>query len=141
MLIWRRIEGSAVAANARRPNLLEMAQGFLDLSREEMAVGYDGDDYRRIRDAAEKAYLAALQAVDHAMARHGLIPEPGAMAHASRHRFLEKAGRRDLSAHLSTFADALHGRVFYMGDIPSRESLSLSLDEVAQFIRTVSEEL
>lgn len=104
-----------------------------------MAAGYDLDDYRRIRDAAEKAWLAALQAIDHAMNRHGLLPEPGAMAHESRHKFLCKIGREDLSRQLSVFSDQLHGQIFYFGAVPERKRMEARLDEVSQFIRAVSE--
>jgi len=131
----------AVAANAGHPTLLEVANSFLDLAREEMAAGYDLDDYRRIRDSAEKAWLASLQAIDHAMSRHGLLPEPGAMAHESRHRFLRKAGREDLSKQLSVFADQLHGQIFYFGAVPDRKRMELAINEVAQFVRSLSEEV
>jgi len=130
-----------VAANAKRQSLLDMANSFLDLAREELAAGYDLDDYRRIRDAAEKAWLAAVQAIDHAMSRHGLLPEPGAMAHESRHKFLRKIGRDDLSRQLSVFADQLHGQVFYSGAVPERKRMELSLDEVSQFVRALSQEV
>ena len=130
---------SSVAANAGSLSLLEVARSFLDLAREEMAAGYEADDYRRTRDAAEKAWLAATQAVDHSMQRHGLLPEPGAMAHHSRNRFLEKAGRSDLSEKLSFFADQLHGRIFYAGDIPERRRLEAMVEQVAQFVRDVTE--
>ena len=122
-------------------NLLEMAQGFLSLAREEANLGYDLEDHRRIRDGAEKGWLAVLQAIDHAMERHSQFPEPGPMAHDSRHRFLEKAGRADLSSKLALFAEDLHGRIFYRGDIPGRNTMGFKLDEVEQFIRAVSEEL
>lgn len=106
-----------------------------------MAAGYDLDDYRRIRDSAEKGWLAVLQAIDHAMSRHGLLPEPGAMAHETRHKFLRNRGRDDLSRQLSVFADQLHGQIFYFGAVPERKRMELALDEVAQFIQAVSEEL
>jgi len=140
-LIWLGLLDSAVAANAKRPSLLEMANSFLDLAREEMTAGYDLDDYRRIRDSAEKAWLASLQAIDHAMSRHGLLPEPGAMAHESRHKFLRKAGREDLSRQLSVFVDQLHGQVFYFGAVPDRKTMALALDEVAQFVKALADEV
>ncbi len=131
----------AVSTNAARASLFDMANSFLDLAAEEMGAGYDLDDYRRVRDAAEKAWLASTQAVDFAMERHGLLPEPGAMAHHSRHRFLQKAGRQDLSDRLSVFADQLHGRVFYVGDVPDRPQMQRMIDEVAQFVVTVAEQV
>jgi hypothetical protein len=131
----------SVAANARRPSLLDVAVSILDLAREEMAAGYDLDDDRRVRDAAEKAWLAALQAIDFAMSSHGLYPQPGPMAHESRHRFLKRAGREDLSRQLSYFADQLHGQVFYIGSVPPRDKMHLAIDEVAQFVRVLGSEV
>lgn len=130
-----------MASNASRPSLIEAAKSFLDYAREEMAAGYDLDDYRRIRDAAEKAWLAALQGIDYAVLRHGQTPEPGAMAHEFRHKFLQRMGRDDLSRQLSIFADQLHGQIFYIGAIPSRKRMGLWLDEVAQFVRTLTDEV
>jgi hypothetical protein len=121
--------------------MLEMARGFIELAREEMETGYSTHDYRRIRDAAEKGWVSALHAVDAAMARHGLIPQPGAMAHHSRHRFLERAGRQDLSDRLSVFADQLHGRIFCAGEIPDRKRMSAAMDEVQQFMDAVAVQL
>lgn len=120
---------------------MDAARSFLEYAREEVAAGYDLDDYRRIRDSAEKAWLAALQAIDHAVTRHGGTPEPGAMAHEFRHKFLQRVGRDDLSRQLSAFADQLHGQVFYIGSIPSRRRMELWLDEVAQFVKTVGDEI
>ena len=130
-----------MAVSANRQSLLEAARSFLDYARQEMVAGYELDDPRRVRDSAEKAWLAALQAIDHAVIRHGGTPEPGAMAHEARHKFLRKMGRGDLSRQLSVFADQLHGQVFYVGAIPTRRQMKLALDEVAQFVRTVSEEV
>lgn len=118
-----------------------MAVSFLDLAREEAAIGYAADDMRRVRDAAEKAWLAALQAVDAAMERHGEFPEPGPRSHVTRHQFLERMGRRDLSTMLHAFADRLHGKYFYFGAVPDKQALSMDLDEVSDFVRRVHEEV
>ncbi len=117
-----------------------MALSFLDLAREEAAEGYQATDEARIRDAAERAWLAALHGIDHAMSRRGLIPEPGPMAQASRHSFLEAAGRHDLSEELLVFADWLHERIFNFGTIPDRAEMELLIDEVGRFVRTLSPE-
>jgi hypothetical protein len=118
-----------------------MATSFLELSREEAAIGYDAKDPRRVRDAAEKAWLAALQATDAAKERPGQFPEPCARSHVTRHEFLESARRRDLSLKLHPFADRLHGKYFYFGAVPNRDAMSVDLDEVAEFIRRVDEEV
>jgi len=118
-----------------------MALSFLELAREEAELGFTTNDMRRVRDAAEKAWLAALQATDAAMERHGLFPEPGPRAHLTRHEFLEKSGRRDLSTQLRAFADRLHGEYFYFGAVPDRAGMTLSLDEVSEFVRRLEEEV
>jgi hypothetical protein len=140
-LICEKRDGRRVALSTRPARLHEMAASFLDMAREEAAEGYRLKDERRIRDAAEKAWLAALQAIDGARQRHGEVLSPGAMAHQDRHDFLKGAGRRDLSKLLSIFADQLHGQVFYIGAIPKEKEMKLALDEVLQFTRIVRDEL
>jgi hypothetical protein len=114
--------------------LMEIAEGFLEIARTEAREGYEQRDERRIRDAAEKAWLAATQAVDHAMRVRGRSLPPGSGAHAARHRFLEDIGRRDLSEKLGYFSDRLHGTVFYVGECPTRDVMNAILDEAAQFV-------
>ncbi len=116
--------------------LVEIAEGFIEIARQEARAGYEQRDERRTRDAAEKAWLAATQAVDHAMRVHGRMSPPGSGAHAARHRFLEDIGRRDLSEKLGYFSDRLHGTVFYEGQVPTRDVMNAILDEVAQFVAT-----
>lgn len=117
--------------------LMEIAEGFIEIARQEARDGYDRADERRVRDAAEKAWLAATQAVDHAMQIHGqALPQDSRDAHASRHRFLEDIGRRDLSQQLGYFADRLHGTCFYVGRCPTRDVMEAILDEAAQYVAT-----
>jgi hypothetical protein len=130
-----------MAAGSASRALGEMAISFMQLAREEAAHGYDAGDMRHVRDAAEKAWLAVLQATDAAMGRHGVIPEPGPRAHQTRHEFLEKVGRDDMSARLHEMADRLHARYFYYGGVPSRERMNAALDEAADYIRRVWEEV
>ncbi len=115
-------------------SLIETAESVLALAREEAEVGYASGDERRVRDAAEKAWLASTLATDWAMQRHGRVPEPGRGAHADRHDFLETIGRRDLSKELAYFADRLHGDCFYGGLCPSSANMGIDLEEVAQYI-------
>lgn len=119
------------------PTLLEIAESILELAREEARRGYDEADDRRIRDAAEKAWLAATQATDHAMQARGQRPEPGPGAHQNRHEFLEAVGRRDLSEKLGYFSDRLHGGCFYEGRCPARSTMEVILKEVDQFVEAV----
>ncbi len=115
---------------------MEIAEGFIEIARTEAREGYDRRDERRVRDAAEKAWLAATQAVDHAMRLHGRSTPPGSEAHAARHRFLEDIGRRELSEKLGYFADRLHGTCFYVGECPTRDVMNAILDEASQFVAT-----
>ena len=130
-----------MAAGSAQRELQRMAASFLELAREEADLGYKVDDMRRVRDAAEKAWLAALQATDAAMERHGVFPEPGPRAHVTRHEFLEKAGRRDLSSRLGDFAERLHGRYFYFGAVPDKRGMDIDLAEVEDYVRRLNEEL
>jgi hypothetical protein len=117
--------------------LVEIAEGFLEIARTEAREGYDRRDERRIRDAAEKAWLAATQVVDHAMHVHGQMPPQDPRdAHAARHRFLEDIGRRDLSRRLAYFADRLHGTCCYIGRCPTRSVMDAILDEADQYVAT-----
>ncbi len=121
----------------RTKPLIEIAEDFLALARQEAEEGYRRKDERRVRDAAEKAWNAVVQATDHAMRSRGRIPEPGPDAHVARHEFLEAIGRRDLSKELSYFADRLHGECFYKGACPTRDGMRVALDEAEDFIRKV----
>ncbi len=118
-----------------------MAESFLQLAREEADQGFQVKDMRRVRDAAEKAWLAILQATDAAMERHGFFPDPGPRFHITRHEFLQGAGRTDLSDKLHMFADKLHGSYFYFGAVPDQRGMGVVLDEVADYIRRATEEI
>jgi len=120
--------------------LHRLAENFLGLAREGARAGYAAKDVLRVRNAAERGWMGALQATDAAMARYGLIPEPGPRAESSRLEFLEAAGRPDLAKKLREFRDELHGNFYYRGKIPSDGEMAAALDGVAEYIRLVTEE-
>ena len=127
---------------ARRPqNMLQLAEGVLVVARDEARDGYSKKDPLKVRQAAEKAWLAVNMATDHAMGMHDRTPAPGPDAHQSRHEFLEAMGRRDLSKELSFFADRMHGDCFYKGACPTEDGMQLALDEAAQFLKRIKVEL
>jgi len=130
-----------VAASSTSKALGEMADSFMALAREEAEAGYATKDPRRVRDAAEKAWLAVLQATDASMERHGRSPDAGPGAHDARQDFLEAVGRGDLATQLRAFADLLHGRYFYRGAVPEAERMRAALDDAAEFIRRVLQEI
>ena len=114
--------------------LLEMARSFLAAARTELEEGLTSNDYVKVRDAAEKAWNAVVQATDHAMRMQGRVPLPGRDAHVARRNFLEQIGQRDLSREYTYFAERLHGDLFYTGTpLPAATARRL-LDEVQEFI-------
>jgi len=117
--------------------LAQLADDFLAFARQESREGFKADDPIRIRDAAEKAWNAAVQATDLAMRARGQMASPGPRAHSDRHVFFEKIGRRDLQAKYAFFADRLHGSCFYEGRLPHEELMNQWLDEVHQYIEDI----
>ena len=140
-LSYRGPTGGPIAASTNPAALHDMALSFLEVAREEALSGYAAKDMRHVRDAAEKAWLAALQATDAAMARHGRVPEPGPRAHFTRQEFLEEVGRKDLGDKLRVFADKLHGQFFYYGGVPDEAGMAAALDEVEDFVRRLELEV
>jgi hypothetical protein len=118
--------------------LLDIAKNFLRQSRRELKEGLAKGDQVKVRDAAEKAWNAVVQATDHAMGRHGRTPMPGRDAHRDRRDFLEEIGHPELSQRYSYFADRLHGDVFYGGASLPPSRLRQLLDDVEDYLRQVS---
>lgn len=128
-----------MSLSGRPPSAIELAQGAVDLASAEADAGYRGHNPLKIRQAAEKAWLAANLATDHAMERHGVSPEAGPAAHAARHEFLEAIGQYGLSEKLGYFADRLHGDCFYRGACPSEDGMRRALGEVREYVRRMRE--
>jgi len=120
--------------------LHRLAEAFLSLARQEARVGYASGDRQKIRNAAERAWMAGVQATDAAMARYGLVPEPGSRVDASRREFLAKAGSEDLSRRWNSLGETLHEGCYNWGRIPEEQEMAQTLEEVAEFIRQVTEE-
>lgn len=124
-----------MSAPASRPvGLAKLADDLLAFARSEAREGYKSQNSIQIRDAAEKAWNAAVQATDLAMRARGQRPTPGPQAHRDRHVFFEKIGRHDMQRQYAFFADRLHGACFYEGALPHEEDMNRWLDEVAQYI-------
>lgn len=120
----------------RRDHKLEQAERFLELAREEARKGYEGGDYRFVRDSAEKTWLAVCEAVNGSMAKHGQSPPVGPEAHGERRTFLE-ALDEGLAHELSYYADKLHGDCFYSGRCPPKDAMQSDLAKAERFIRRV----
>jgi len=127
-----------MSAPASKPvGLSQLADDLLAFARQEAREGFRKEKSIQLRDAAEKAWNAAIQATDLAMRFRGQIPTPGPAAHQDRSEFLAAIGRRDLQKQFSFFADRLHGGCFYEARMPHEEEMNLWLDEVAQYIADV----
>ena len=118
--------------------LLDVARTFLLTAREEIEQGFQVNDYVKVRDGAEKAWNAIVQATDHAMRVRGRTPLPGRESHRDRREFFEGIGRSDLARDFTYFAERLHGDVFYAGASVTAEMAGRYLDEVEDYIRKIS---
>ncbi len=125
------------APASKAPSLGRLADDLLAFARQEAREGFAKQNSIQIRDAAEKAWNAAIQATDLARRFRGQMPTPGPAAHQDRSNFLFSIGRRDLQKQFAFFADRLHGGCFYEGRMPHEEEMNLWLDEVAQYIADV----
>ena len=119
--------------------LLDVARTFLHTAREELEEGFAANNYVTVRDGAEKAWNAVVQATDHAMRVRGRTPLPGRDSHRDRREFLESIGRTDLAREYTYFAERLHGDVFYAGASTSPDTARQFVHEVEDYIRKVSE--
>ncbi|HEX9710043.1 MAG TPA: hypothetical protein VGB42_08785 [Candidatus Thermoplasmatota archaeon] len=125
----------------RPPTAIELAQGAVELAGAEADEGYRRRNPLKVRQAAEKAWLAASLATDHAMEKHGRTPEAGPSAHSARHEFLEAIGEYGLSEKLGYFADRLHGDCFYRGACPTEDGMRRALGEVREYVRRMRDEV
>lgn len=83
----------------------------------EFLEGQASEDAIRLRQAAEKAWLAANEAVDAFLARRNKpVPRGAPEAHGFRLTHLEGEGQSWAVDKLSSFADSLHGQCFYAGE-------------------------
>ena len=119
-------------------SMLEVARFFLQTGRAEVEEGLQRGDQVRVRDGAEKAWNAVVQATEHLMRSRGRTPVPGPYGHRDRRDFLEEVGRSDLAQKYTYFAERLHGDVFYTGAILPGASLRRYLDEVEDYLRLVA---
>jgi hypothetical protein len=118
--------------------LQDTARIFLAKAREELEQALVQNNAVLVRDAAEKAWNAVVQATDHFMRTHGRTALPGRDAHRDRRDFLVGVGRRDLAEKYTFFAERLHGDVFYGGAIPPAAELRLYMDEVSDYLGRTS---
>jgi hypothetical protein len=126
--------GPISSPSSKPIGLAQLNEDLLAFARQEAREGFRRQNSIQIRDAAQKAWNAAVQATDLAMRARGQMPSMGPDAHRDRHPFLESIGRHDLHKQFSFFAERLHGACFYHGLMPHEEDMNRWLDEVGQYV-------
>ena len=92
--------------------MFETAREILGYAREEFAKAVKLNDQLLYRNAADKAFLALIVAInEYLWFKTGVVPAN----HSERRRLLRKIGREDLRALYSDLMRTLHEEAFYMG--------------------------
>lgn len=89
------------------------------------------------REAAEKAWLAVVEATDAFLAKKKVYIIKGPEAHKDRRDKLKMLGYRDLAGQYSIFETDLHGDCFY--SICDPQELAIQLEKVQRFVRKTRE--
>ncbi|MFZ8794978.1 MAG: PaREP1 family protein [Acidilobaceae archaeon] len=93
-------------------SMLVLAEEILGYAEEEFRRALETKDILLYRNAADKAFLALVIAVNgFIVSRAGLTPR----SHSDRRRFLRELGREDLRAIYSDLMRTLHDEAFYEG--------------------------
>jgi len=93
-------------------SMLVLAEEILGYAEEEFRRALETKDTLLYRNAADKAFLALVIAVNgFIVSRAGLTPR----SHSDRRRFLRELGREDLRAIYSDLMRTLHDEAFYEG--------------------------
>ena len=117
--------------------MLETAREILGYAVEELERALKLNDFFLYRNAADKAFLALVVAVnEYLRARTGVTPR----SHGERRRMLRQLGREDLRALYSDLMKTLHEEAFYEG-IYQPDEVRYAVEKVARVIDELEEEL
>jgi len=120
--------------------LIDEAETFLKVAREEFEAAVAKNDVVRIRDSAEKAWNAVVQSTNGLLlALTGKLP----LSHYERRVMLRNAEKSNLKVRELGVRDrymarfrVLHGETFYEG-VVDIEELRLELDKVEEYINDI----
>jgi len=120
--------------------LIDEAETFLKVAREEFEAAVAKNDVVRIRDSAEKAWNAVVQSTNGLLlALTGRLP----LSHYERRVMLRDAEKSNLKVRELGVRDrymarfrVLHGETFYEG-VVDIEELRLELDKVEEYINDI----
>lgn len=93
-----------------------------------------GDDLG-VRQSAEKAWLAVVEATDYLLgSKHNIRVHADERAHAERRRSLRDLQYGDLERNYGHLSQTLHGDIFYLGEEVSREQMQSFFEEAAEYV-------
>lgn len=115
----------------------ETAREILGYAREEFEKAVRLGDMFLYRNAADKAFLALVVAINtYISVREGVTPT----SHSERRSILRKMGREDLRALYSDLMRTLHDEAFYEG-VFQPDEVKYAIDKVDEIIRGLEEEV
>jgi hypothetical protein len=108
---------------------------------DELLAARVATDELGVRQAAEKAWLAVVEATDFYLLKdHGVQVEGDERAHAQRRRYLRQLDRGDLENSYVLLSQNLHGDIFYLGEPVSPADLRRFFLEAAEFVEKATGE-
>ena len=112
---------------------LETAMEVLRYAEEGLEKAVKTEDLLLYRNAADKAFLAAVLAVNAYVSRKlGVVPK----SHSERRLLLRRVGREDLRALYSDLVKTLHDEAFY-GGVYNPEEVKYAIEKVKQLLKEV----
>ncbi len=115
----------------------DTAREILNYAREELEKALKLNDVFLYRNAADKAFLALIIAVNTYIERkEGIVPR----THSERRRILRKIGKEDLRALYSDLMKTLHEEAFYEG-IYQPDEVKYAIQKVSEIIDKLEEEV
>jgi exonuclease VII small subunit len=115
----------------------ELAREVLNYAKEELEKALRLNDIFLYRNAADKAFLAMVIAINaYIKAIEGVEPT----SHSERRRILRKMGREDLRALYSDLMKTLHDEAFYEG-VYQPDEVEYALKKVEEIISKLEEEV
>ncbi len=115
----------------------ETAKEILSYAKEELEKALKLNDMFLYRNAADKAFLALIVAINtYIEIREGITPK----SHAERRRILRKIGREDLRALYSDLMKTLHDEAFYEG-VFQPDEVRYAIEKVNEIIKNLEEEV
>jgi len=113
------------------------AREILSYAKEELEKALKLHDVFLYRNAADKAFLALVVAVNaYIEAKTGAVPK----SRAERRQMLRKMGREDLRAAYSDLLKTLHEEAFYEG-VYQPEEVKYAVEKVEEIIDVLEKEL